>query len=82
MANPGDKTVFIPRSIRSVIPGLTRESSTHHHGCRIKSGMTSVKNLAYAGTQSLSHFVIPGLTQEPSAQHHRCRIKFGMTSVF
>jgi hypothetical protein len=53
------------RAFFSVIPGLTRDPSLKHPGCRIKSGMTSGKVCAFAGTQIANHFVIPGLTRDP-----------------
>ncbi|MBP6221300.1 MAG: hypothetical protein KA414_09290, partial [Limnohabitans sp.] len=62
-----------------VILGLTRDPSVHHHGCRIKSGMTDpyVNPIKPGMTDRFVKPIKPGMTAryvEP--------IKPGMTSGF
>jgi hypothetical protein len=41
MVKPGYAESVTPSLTVSVIPGLTRDPSPNHLGCRIKSGMTA-----------------------------------------
>ncbi|WP_146183927.1 MULTISPECIES: hypothetical protein [unclassified Limnohabitans] len=66
--------------INPVIPGLTRDPSLNHRGCRIKSGMTYAQGTTAFVVRGITNSVIPGLTRDPSPNHRGCRIESGMTA--